>query len=447
MKRVSRGSFFRFRLHSLFVLVTIFLIMLGLVMRELHREHRRQQAASEVQRLGGMVRYRGPRQPSSDTQKGVVKAYLQVLLGDAFFKEITDVYLKMRSEEDLNLVFDFHEVKSLSLTGSTLSVDSLERLRSLSQLRGLSLSDVILNEQGVNEFTKLPNLIELRFSNSTLTGHCFQALAERSKLIELQFNNCSLSEECLKSLKQFTKLHVSFVDCALTDEDLRLMHGSRSTGRLSLTRTKVTEAGLLAIREANPDWSMHLTVSADNALQLPSIQEIQQVKELAFQGPLTSDLTLAFLKDASSLTSLKFKNCSITDRGLQNLQSIQNLRALSISSAPITDEGLRELEGLRQIEFLNLDDTKVVGLRMGNLPPSIKRLAVDVGDSGVAEIAKLKNLQELVLFKSQLSEAGISALASMNSLERMYILETPISDASLGKLQQALPNCKILTEY
>lgn len=433
MKRPSFPLVLRFRLQTLLVLMTVFAIALGLVLQEWNREHRRKQIATDIKRLGGHVSFVHPRL-TGNKASGVVNGWLRIFLGDEYFTVVDSVALKPQAAEDLDRVHAFPEMTRLGLSGPAVTDDALPRLRGLSQLQRLKLNGAILSGKGLESLAELP-------------------------LGELEFDKCSLTEESLKSLARATDLsnlrHISFTNCALTDADLQAMHGARSSVNLSLRMTNVTEAGMLALREANPRWSIrfrdplsgHSNASESN--YLPSIQETPQTEKLAYQSPLITSATLAVLKDATSLSKLELKGCRLADGDLEQLRPLQNLEWLTIEDIPITDKGLRALKELTKLRTLVLIRTNVNGTGVGELAPGIKSLHLvtsEVTDEGVTSVAKLNSLESLGLVGTMVSDEAAKELAKMTRLRTLSVRETAISASAVSRLQRALPDCEIFTQ-
>lgn len=431
---------FRFRLQTMLVIVTAGIVALGLVTGELNRERLRKQIAEQIRQLDGSVRYSS--MPKHE-QTGVVNGYLRVFLGDKHFTEVEHVSLKPRTEADVNLLRSFPEIRTLSLSGAHAK---LEYLADLPHLEGLYLEDVILNERGMQALAMLPYVSDLRFANCGLADQSFKPLTELPKLRSLEFYNCSMPDELLKSLTHASNLSLSFRNCTLSDSALSSMHGARSSVQLNLIETSVTEAGILAIWEANPAWSVRYSSGKDDVNMLPSMKELPQIDKLSFQGPLTSDATLAILAAACGLTNLELKKCCLTDAGLKNLRPLQNLQSLSINGVPITDGGLQALNGLTKLQVLRLTETKIEGFGLGLLPSSIRTLVSDVNDRGLADIAKLTDLEVLWLMNPRITDEGVEHLAKMSSLRQLYFLGTSVSGSGVARLQSSLPNCSIATE-
>ena len=63
---------------------------------------------------------------------------------------------------------------------------------------------------------------------------------------------------------------------------------------------------------------------------------------------------------------------------------------------------------------------------------------------GLKELAPLKNLTELRLFGTQVTDAGLKELAPLKNLTGLYLNDTKVTDEGVKELQKALPKCKII---
>jgi hypothetical protein len=66
-----------------------------------------------------------------------------------------------------------------------------------------------------------------------------------------------------------------------------------------------------------------------------------------------------------------------------------------------------------------------------------------VTDAGLKELARLKSLKELSLFKTHVTDAGLKELAGLMSLQFLDLRKTKVTDAGLRELHKALPECEI----
>jgi len=65
-----------------------------------------------------------------------------------------------------------------------------------------------------------------------------------------------------------------------------------------------------------------------------------------------------------------------------------------------------------------------------------------VGDEGVAHLAKLP-LVLIVLHKTRITDAGLRHLAGIKNLREIHIGETAVTDAGVAALKQALPELRV----
>jgi hypothetical protein len=67
-----------------------------------------------------------------------------------------------------------------------------------------------------------------------------------------------------------------------------------------------------------------------------------------------------------------------------------------------------------------------------------------VTDTGVKELAALKNLNSLDLGFTKVTDAGVKELAALKNLTSLNLYSTQVSGAGMKELQKALPKCKII---
>jgi hypothetical protein len=107
---------------------------------------------------------------------------------------------------------------------------------------------------------------------------------------------------------------------------------------------------------------------------------------------------LAWLTD---LETLELRHSAVNDLGLTHLRRLPNLKSLNLNRSQITNEGLRTLADLPKIETLLLQGT-------------------------------------------QIDDGAIGILGNLKQLKAMNLANTQISAAGVEKLQQLLPDLKIV---
>jgi WD40 repeat protein len=93
----------------------------------------------------------------------------------------------------------------------------------------------------------------------------------------------------------------------------------------------------------------------------------------------------------------------------------------------VTDEGVKFLAGLEALRRLNLEHTPVT-------------------DAGLKHLARLSSLSELNLDGVRITDAGLSLLGNLKGLKLLYLSKASCTPEGVAKLQQALPECKIVVK-
>ena len=124
----------RFGLLVLLFLSVVIVIGLGLFSWNWNQAYQKRQVAASVKEIGGDVRFGKPPKAT-----GIISGWLHLLLGDEYFADATYVHFKPRSEEDLELLRAYPDLKSLGLYGPGVTDAVLRKLPDVLQLESLQL--------------------------------------------------------------------------------------------------------------------------------------------------------------------------------------------------------------------------------------------------------------------------------------------------------------------
>jgi Leucine-rich repeat (LRR) protein len=437
----------RFSLLTLLVLVTTLAVSIGLFVEPWRRARQKKKVAGEVERLGGKVIFAEPPEAT-----GVISGWLHLIFGDEYFADVSRVFCRLRSEDDVELLHAFPEVTHLRLSGPRVTGATLERLAGLSQVSELKLSEAVISPRGLQSLTKLPQLEFLAFSNCTL----LDAASQLGALTELP------------NLQSLT-----FIDCGLSDDSLKALYGAPSLTILYLHEPGISEEGILAACRSNPALAINFGGQRSKTENyIPSAEELPNVTELTFTGPHTSNKTLVALRGARSLSTLRLDRCRVTDSGLRHLLSLPRLTRLELKGSTVnatrlselrqrpefsdlartdcsvTDLGLEHISDLRALTHLTVVDCQLTdqGLESVGKLMNLTKLALSgdqISDAGVRALRSLQKLNTLYLKSSQMTDDSLVVLKSMTSLRQLTLHGVSISDGGVTELQQALPNCTI----
>lgn len=410
------------------VLLIVLLTVVGIMIAAEWRPAARRRAfAEEIRTLNGGLGYVSAKASAPQTT-GAVRSWLQLILGSEYFAEVDYISLEPRSADDVRLILAFPETQKLELRGDAVTPNFLGNLEPLVNLNSLRLQKARLGKQSVEAFQHHPNLFTLHFKQCTISLELLSTLKEISSVVALTFEQCEIAENGWSEL-----------------------HGSQSDVTLEITKQVVSEADILAMHSANPNWSIRFASPAgkdvmDRVSFLPSVNNLPNASGLELRGPLVTEATLIALKDARNLTSLVLAGCSLSDNSLTYLSQFPSLNHLMIYDIPITDQCTPSLAALSELKKLHCVRTRIEGRAFGSLPPTVKELVLNpsvVTNEGVASIAKLPSLELLSLGSSSISDACESDLSKIKSLRYLELWNTPLSLPAQERLKNALPGCEV----
>ena len=121
---------------------------------------------------------------------------------------------------------------------------------------------------------------------------------------------------------------------------------------------------------------------------------------------------------------------------------------LNLGFTKITDEGLKDVAKLQQLEWLILINTKITdaGLKDVAKLRKLEELRLDgtkITDEGLKDVAKLENLKGLSLNSTQVTDVGLKDVAKLQNLIAFGLFRTKITKAGVAELKKALPNILI----
>lgn len=438
-----------FGLQSLFVVLTISTIVVGLFVREWRVAKHRRELVEEISRRGGSVSILQPR--LAKQTPGVVNAWLRLFLGDDYFIQAYGVSLAPESKDDLPLILAFPEAQQLRLVGRGVTDEFVAGLYKLPAVHGISLENHSLTPIGISSLAVHSQLKQLRFKACELTSKQVQAVKDLT-LDSITFDSCQLGDVDLHPITQVSSLEgIFFLNSPLQSSHLHSLQGAQSSLELSFSSELATEQDVLNLQQTNPNWSITFTVPRSpgvNTIEwknfFPCKETRKTVEEAIFNGPIITQASLLTLKDRPNLKSLMLTACSINDNDLALLKQFPSLTHLGISDMFITDEGIRALSGLN-LNSLSLQRTSVQGKNLDLLAPSLKKLNLvnsEVSDEGFAKVAQLSALEELLISDTNVSEAAMQGLDKLKALEKLELWNTGTSEATITRLKEALPNLK-----
>jgi hypothetical protein len=136
---------------------------------------------------------------------------------------------------------------------------------------------------------------------------------------------------------------------------------------------------------------------------------------------------------------VKVSGPQVTNDTLARLLSLPHLQLLGVDSDLITDSGVANVARSKELISFGLTSKSVTVASIDHLQglPNLRFLRCSgsqVNDSWIEHIAKLKSLKTLVLDDTGVTDEGLADLARLTKLEGLFFEDMPITDASLDQL-------------
>jgi Leucine-rich repeat (LRR) protein len=253
------------------------------------------------------------------------------------------------------------------------------------------------------------------------------------------------------------------IDAWTDGTDFRPYRSSRS-GR-SRSRGPVGMAGgwrghlarLIRLYETGPTTDAMVTKFDEEGIS--RLAGLKALEKLTLDECLLSEAAFGHLQRLSRLRALSIRHTTFTepDAGLAKLGGLKSLRDLRIYDACITDDGLAHLKDIPSLEVVQLSPMSPCAEASPKNPRPRIRLGVSSGPQqirapwgfcgnpkqctgitgeGLAHLAELPNLRELIISNPVVSDRNLSRLGRPPQLKRIAIQSDLLSDAGLVHLSK-----------
>ena len=254
------------------------------------------------------------------------------------------------------------------------------------------------------------------------------------------------TDKDLEMLKCYDLVALGLTGTKITDAGLVHIKDMKRLGDLELTDTKVTDAGLAHLTKLENLGSLSLYGTKVTDAGLQHLKPLKSLYLLGLSNTAATDEGMIHLSELPNIQTLILDHLKITDRGIVHLQNLKTLNDIRLGGTEITDKGLQHLRKMSLLRTVELSQTRITGSGLRHLPASTKTLwlpLTQVDDDGLKHIAHLTKLETLVLNNSKITDEGLKLLEKHSSLRNLQLGQTNVTDAGVATLKAALPNCKV----
>jgi len=325
-----------------------------------------------------------------------------------------DVAANRSSVDDVafSLIVQLSDLKKLSLSGGSLTEESLKKLESLTSLEELSLVDTVtsdddlaslcrnlkklrrltlrrlinLSDHGLKSLHSLKELRNLALLNLSIGGSGLETVSSLSSLRALDLRGCNQlhSEDYLFLAGMTVLTDLKIGGASVNTEVLRMIASLPNLTGLTV-EDAVVPAEVWEELFANPQWAENMTSLAFarmytiNDRVLEKLSGFKKLKTLSLRAlPVRGSFVSNLAPDSPLFTNLHTlgmtKNYAMADEILQ-LKRFKNLKKLDFSATLMTLEKIEALCTLDQIEVLVLTDCQLTDEMLEKLA-SLEKLTI-----------------------------------------------------------------------
>lgn len=311
----------------------------------------------------------------------------------------------------------------------------------------------------VKELPDGPPIKELRLQGATLTSDDFAALASVPSLRSINVRLDGTKPTVLRPLHKAKALEALAVDGfePLTAEDVGGFAGLKELKCLCPAESdaffeavaKLKHLRSLRVAAARPASGPEGVVTG--AAKLATLTDLATLR---IDSPV-GDANLKALSSLKNLEVLSFYTDGVTAEGIKALKAFPKLTSLQLYASSrrdrslLSDDAFNELKGVTGLTVLQLPYGQVSDAGATAIASLANLEVLDLtgmkssADKVAPHIAKLQKLRELNLAMSDLTDTGLKDLANLKELATLKTGGTRVSPSGVAALKQALPKLKV----
>ena len=297
----------------------------------------------------------------------------------------------------------------------------------LSKLNTLDIRETDISAKGLAYLVKLTNLERLSpplgLDDAGMAAICNLTSL---KALYLVFNN-SVTNKGLAQISKLKSLELLGLNSTnITDDGLNNLSALASLRHLTLVGNFTNEA-IPYLKDIKSIKSLHIEINSFDDKGMEYVSGLTQLENFnAHRMSGITDSGIAYFKNMINLNKLDIGSSKVTDTGLSYLKDIKTINYLTLPVQGISDTGLTYLGQLTNLKHLDVS-------RINYVDPNM-----DVGyytDKGVAELAKCKQLEELVIGSIGMTDDGMSHIGKLTNLNFLSLFGcSNVTNKGLAKL-------------
>jgi serine/threonine protein kinase/Leucine-rich repeat (LRR) protein len=368
---------------------------------------------------------------------------------------------------------NWRNLEVLDLHGTLVSDDGLEHLRGLTKLSSLQLQGTQVSDRGLEHLKSLTNLQEILLYDTKVTSAAIADLQKALPKCRIVTGDAD-RDAALWVLSIGGKVFVDNKQQNVITKLADLPKERFALSGVSLEQNqKVTDGDLARFKDCQGPWLLGLS---GTKITDAGLVHIKDLPELYLNSTAVTDAGLAHLKNCTGLRQLQVTDTAITDAGLTHLKVMKLMTRLTLHKTKVTEAGVRQLAAALSQCRIEWDggviepkpsadpDRKAaewvlsiggeIGIRpagavgeygiraLKDLPSGPFDLVMinldhnpEVNDDNIEKLKDLPNLVSLNVPGTRVGDSGLSRLKGLPKLSQLHLGDTKVTDAGLVHLK------------
>lgn len=370
-------------------------------------------------------------------------------------------------------------LQELRIFGDGVTDRSLGTIGAFEDLKSLYIAHSSVTDNGLSQLRNLRNLESLGICYSPIQGRGLGFVTSLPRLSQIFLNGSAIDDEGLSALTGCKGLEsIDLSVTRVTGRGLAHLSGLPRLKTIRLHRVKNGSVGGIASLDQVEE--LDLFESRVDPGFLTDVKEMASLWKLSLYRTQVTDDSLAELSDARQIEVLDLMATRITDAGLVHLRELEQLNLLNLRATAVTDAGARELSAYlphTKIEYGAIDAAAIAGndwkdqakyttdagepieaefscrtldrrafARLGG-EYRLKKLILrdtDFDDQLAKYPGRLTALTVLDACRTRLSDQGLIHFERLKNLREINVNQTQVTQAGVSRLSRALPNTLII---
>jgi serine/threonine protein kinase/Leucine-rich repeat (LRR) protein len=379
------------------------------------------------------------------------------------------------------------QLQTLRFTGSSVTDAGIKPLAKIPNLRVLDLRNTKVTDQGFATFKGHPRLNQLTLSNTLITDDSIATFLTLKMLASLDVSNTRFTKAGAERLRKVkSNVRVTGATASVTPIQPKAANTPLDPKREEAI-SWVSRTAMCKIRFPNPngigravktlvpgdDWPNDaelLEVSFDSRCkqfpvsELNYLQVFPELESLSISYRQATDDWMPYVAKLKKLKRISCNTRSITDSAFCQLEALTQLESVNCAFSRLGDKGIAIICQLPKLQQLNIGHTQVTSEGFANLrfaknisslyaPRHIEDADLDyinhlplthlslsenksITDVGFAKLESQKNLVDLSLTGTKISDRALQVISRLPDLENLRLHSTDVTNTGLKSLEK-----------